>query len=254
MNVKIDSSQIKAIQQSLLELQKTKIADSKEIFQDIRSDVKKISKDSINLKNIDPENSTISYSHDQINFNLVFNAFTQIQLNANGSIRREEKSIEIYFKYLFQREVSEDSKAGIKDFMLSLKMKAYFEETISVERKFEKEDILKFIQRLVNEIFDTLNDGSKSLRAVLIDEDDFKEITKAGVGDLKRLLQSLLGTVFSFIKHKELSNKNNLKVGVILNTKREKHEVKEYTISKLESFSIEIQQLDAGKKNNQSLR
>ncbi len=250
MNVKIDSGQIKAVQRSMLELQKIKTVRTTKELMEIRSDEKKISKDSLNLKNIDSENSTISYLHDQINFNLVFNAFTQIQLNANGFIKREEKSIEVYFQYSFQREVIEDGKASIKNFMLDLKMKANFEETISVERKIEKEDILEFIQRIVNEIFDTFNDKSKSLRAVLIDEDDLKEITRAGKGDLARLLQSLLGTVFSFMKYKELSNKSNPNVSVILHAKREKHQAKEYTITKLESFSIEIHQLETNNLDN----
>lgn len=248
MNVKIDSGQIKAVQQSLLELQKVRSIEIKKELLEIRSDEKKISKDSLNLKNIDPENSTVSFSHDQINFNLVFNAFAQVQLNANGFVKREEKSIEVSFEYSFQREVIEDGKSCIKNFMLDLKMKANFEETISVERKIEKEDILKFIQRIVNEIFDTFNDESKSLRAVLIDEDDLKEITRAGKGDLTRLLQSLLGTVFSFMKYKELSDKSNPKVGVILHAEQEKHQAKEYTITKLESFSIEIHQLETDNK------
>jgi len=249
MNVKIDSGRIKAVQQSLLEFQKARSTEIRKELPEIRFDGKKISKDSLHLKNIDPENSTISFSHNQINFNLVFNAFNQIQLNANGFVKREEKSIEVYFHYSFQREVVEDEKTSIKNFILDLKMKASFKETISVEKKFEKEDILKFIQKIVTEIFETFNDKSKSLRAVLINEDNFKKITRAGKGDLTRLLQSLLGTVFSFMKYKELSSKKNPKVGVVLHTDRKKHPAKEYTITKLESFSIEIQQLDIDGKD-----
>jgi hypothetical protein len=248
MNIRIDLGQIKAVQQSLLELQKIKTAEIKKDLHEIRSDEKNISNDSLNLKNIDPEKSTVSISQNQINFNFVFNTFTQIELNANGFVKKDENSIEVYFKYSFQREVIEDGKSSIKNFMLELKMKAHFEETVSVEKKIEKEDILKFMQRIVNEIFDTFNDKSKSLRAVLIDEDDLKEITRAGKGDLTRLLQSLLGTVFSFMKYKELSGMGNPKVGVILHAKREKHVAKEYTITKLESFSIEIHQLETEEK------
>jgi hypothetical protein len=250
MNVKIDSGKIKAVQQSLLELQKIKSAEIKKELPEIRSDGKKISKDSLNLKDIDSENSTISLSQDQINFNLVFNAFNQIQLNVNGFVKKDEKSIEVYFHYSFQREVVEDGKGSIKNFVLDLKMKASFEETISVEKKFEKEDILKFIQRIVTEIFDSFNDKSKSLRAVLINKDNLKKITRAGKGDLTRLLQSLLGTVFSFMKYKELSDKNNPKIGVIINAASKKHQAKEYTITRLESFSIEIHQLENSKIDN----
>ncbi|MHB9041663.1 MAG: hypothetical protein ACYC4T_13500, partial [Melioribacteraceae bacterium] len=111
MNVKIDSGKIKAVQQSLLELQKIRSAEIKKELLEIRSDGKKISKDSLNLKDIDSENSAISLSQDQINFNLVFNAFNQIQLNVNGFVKKDEKSIEVYFHYSFQREVVEDGKS-----------------------------------------------------------------------------------------------------------------------------------------------
>lgn len=247
MNVKIDSGKIKAVQQSLLELQKARSTLIKKELTEISFDGKKISKDSINLKDVDSENSTISFSNNQINFNLVFNAFNQIQLNADGFVKREEKSIEVYFHYSFQREVVENGKTCIKNFILDLKMKASFKETISVEKKFEKEDILKFIQRIVTDIFETFNDKSKSLRAVSINEDNLKKITRAGKSDLTSLVQSLLGTVFSFIKYKELSDKNNPKVGVIIHGGQKKHQVKEYTITKLESFSLEIHQLETGK-------
>ena len=249
MNIKIDSGKIKAVQQSLLELQKARSTEIKKELLEIRSDGKKISKDSLNLKDIDSENSTISFSPNQINFNLVFNPFNQIQLNANGKLKLEEKSIEVIFQYSFPREIIENGKTLIMYFMLDLKMKAYFEEKISVDRRIEKEDILKFIQKIVNEIFDTFNDSSKSLRSVLINKENLKKITKAGKDDLAGLLQSLLGSVFSFIKYKELSSKKSLKVEVVLHTDRKKHPAKEYIITKLESFSIEIQQVDIDNKD-----
>ncbi len=249
MDVKLGSAHVKAVQQSLLDLQKLKITDIKKELHELKSDDKKISRDSLNLKDINPDKSEISYSHNQIYFNLVFNPFNQIQLNANGKLKLEEKSIEVNFQYSFPREIIEKGKTLIKYFMLDLKMKAYFEEKISVDRRIEKEDILKFIQKMVNEIFDTFNDGSKSLRSVLINKENLKKITKAGKTDLAVLLQSLLGSVFSFMKYKELSSKKSLKVEVVLHTDRKKHPAKEYIITKLESFSIEIQQVDIDNKD-----
>ncbi len=244
MNVKIGSGNIKGLQQSILELQKLKNAEFKKELLEQKKDLKEISKDSLNLKNLDAENSNITYTQQLIDFNLVFNFFTTVQVFVEGKIEREEQSLEVTFKYSFQREVEEDGKKVTKDFLLELRMKAGFEETVSEEKKVEKEDILNFIQRVVNEIFDTFNDNSKTLRTVIIDKDDFEEIAKTGKGELARLLQSLLGAVFSFIKYKEMNNKSLPGVSFVLHPQREIHEAKEYSVSRIESFTVEITQLE----------
>lgn len=242
MNVKIDSGQIRELQKSFVQLQKSVIQDTKKGVSEVTGDKKTISKDALNLKDIDLENSSITYSQQHIGFNFVFNGITQTDFAVNGFVKRTEKTLEFNFLYSFQKEVVEDGKLVVKDFELNLTMKASFEETISHERKFEKEEILKFIQRIVNEIFETFNDESKSLRAVIIKEDDLKEITKIGKGDLAGLLQSLLSAVFSFVRYKESNNLVIQKKGVILRPERETTEIKKYAIKKIESFTVEIKQ------------
>lgn len=244
MNVKIGSGNIKGLQQSILEMQKLKNTEFKKELLEQKKDLKEISQDSLNLKNLDAENSTINYNGQIIDFNLVFNFFVTVQVTAEGKIEREEQSLEVNFKYSFQREMEVEGKTVTKNFLLELKMKAGFEETISEEKKVEKEDILQFIQRVVNEIFDTFNDKSKTLRAVVIDKDDFEEIVRAGNGELTKLLQTLLGAVFSYMKYKEMNNKNNPAVNVILHPKRELHEVKEYSVNRIDSFTVEINQIE----------
>ncbi len=250
MNVKIGSGNIKGLQQSILEMQKLKTAEFKKELLELKKDLKEISKDSHNLKNLDAENSTINYNNQFIDFNLVFNFFASAQVLVEGKIEHEEQSLEVCFKYAFQHEVEEVGKNVIKNFALELKMKAGFEETISGEKKVEKEDILKFIERLVTEIFDTFNSNAQTLRKVLIDQNHFERIARAGKTELAGLLQSLLGAVFSFIKHKEMNSQNISGVSVALFTQREIHEAKEYTVNKIESFTVEINQLDEQKENN----
>jgi len=249
VNVKIGSGNIKGLQQSILEMQKLKNTEFKKELLEQKKDLKEISQDSLNLKNLDSENSTINYNNQLIDFNLVFNFFTTVQIFAEGKIQREEQSLEVNFRYAFQREMEEEGKSVTKNFVLELKMKAGFEEAVSEEKKVEKEDILRFIQRLVNEIFDTFNDHSKTLRAVIIDKDDFEEITKTGKGELARLLQSLLGAVFSFIKYKEMSSKNLPGVSVVLHPQREVHETKEYSVTRIDSFTVEVNQLEEKQEN-----
>jgi hypothetical protein len=251
VNVKIGSGNIKGLQQSILEMQKLKTAEFKKELLEQKKDLKEISQDSFNLKNLDAENSTINYTNQAIDFNLVFNFFTTVQVTAEGRIEREEQSLEVNFRYAFQREMKEEGKTVTKNFVLELKMKAGFEEAVSEQKRIEKEDILSFIQRVVSEIFDTFNDKSKTLRAVIIDKEDFEEIIKAGNGELTKLLQTLLGAVFSYMKYKEMNKKNNPVISVVLHPQREIHEAKEYSVNRIESFTVEINQLEEQKENTE---
>jgi hypothetical protein len=249
MSVKVGSGQISGLQQSLLDFQKLKIGEIKKEVFELKSDSKEISKDALNLKNIDADKSDVVYNNQVINFNLVFNIFVQAELKIKGFVRTEEKCLEACFTYLFQKDVVENNKVVPGTFILILKMKAGFDETISYEKKNDKADILKFIERLVTDIFDEFNDGYNSLRTLFINQEDFKRIANTDKDDLARLIQSLLGAVFSFIKFRDINSPGNSQVGLTIITNSKKHEAKQYAISKLQSFSIEINQVDSAEKH-----
>lgn len=249
MNVKIDSGNIKQLQKSLLEIQRLKTTDFKKELLEQKRDIKEISGDSINLKNLDAETSTVNYNNQSIDFNLVFNFFVTIQVFAEGKIDREEKSLEICFKHNFRKEVDCDGENVLKEFLFELRMRAAFEETnLPEENKYEREDILKFIERLVVEIFESFNSNANSLRALLINEKHFEKITKSGKNELAALVQTLLASVFSFIKHKEATGKS-----ISFYPQINYQETKEYLVKEIESFSVEIKQLDDGPKTKTEL-
>lgn len=239
MNVKIDSGNIKQLQKSLLEIQKIKNAEFKKELHEQKQDLKQISSDSINLKNLDAETSTLNQNNQSIDFNLVFNFFPAIQIFAEGKINREENSLEIYFKHKFQREVYFDGIMISREFLLELRMKASFGECKPEENRFERVDILKFIERLAFDIFDSFNDNSNSLRALVINEKHLDKIASAEKNELVSLIQSLLGSVFSFIKYKEAGGKN-----ARFYHPKDALENKEYFVKEIESISLEIKLLD----------
>lgn len=245
MNVKIDSGNIKQLQKSLLEMQKLKSSEFKKELLEQKKDLKEISGDSYNLKNLDAETSTINYNNQVIDFNFVFNFFATIQVIVEGKIDREESTLEICFKHNFTREIFDEGHKVLKNFLLELKMRAGFTEDAGSGNKFEREDIIKFIERLTGEIFDYFNGDSNSLRAVVISEKHFEKIAKSGKNELAALIQTLLGSVFSFIKYKEAAGKNNS-----LYPQPNSQEAKEYFVTEIESFIVEINQLDElGEKN-----
>lgn len=239
MNVKIDSGNIKQLQKSLLEMQKLKTSEFKKELIEQKKDLKEISSDSMNLKNLDAETSTLNSNNQFIDFNLVFNFFATIQVFVEGKINREELTMEICFKHNFVRELVEAGNKVAKNYSLELKMKATFTEDSSSGNRYEREDILKFIEKLTGEIFDYFDGDSNSLRALSINEKHFEKIAKAGKNELAALIQTLLGSVYSFIKYKEASGNNSS-----FYAQRSSQETKEYFVQEVESFSVEINQIE----------
>lgn len=246
--MKVGNGLLSGLQQSLLDLQKLKVAEAKRVIFELKTDKKEISNDAINLQNIDVGKSELYFSNQMFNFTFFFNMLNQTELKVDGFVKEDENIIETTFTYLFQKDVVENKIVVPKNFVLFLKMKAKFEEIVSIEKNKDKEDILQFIEKLVIDIFDEFNDGINSLRTVFIDQTNFKAIARTEKEDLVRLIQSLLGTVFSFIKYKEANKNDNPKFGISIHTEKKIHEAKEYTITKLQSFSIEINQLDIHEK------
>ncbi len=249
MNVKIDLNSSKFIQQSVIELKKVQTAEIKKIKDGLAADIKTISEDAKKLRDVDPEQSTATYLNDQINFNLIYYGIAQAGFNVNGSIQKNEKKLELNFNYEFERNVVEDGTSVLKKYSFSLNLKASYEEEKSYSERMEKEDILKFIQKVVNEVFDSFNDERKSLRAVILNQDDVEELAQIDKGEIARMVQTLIGAVISFVKFKEMNNPSNQKTGVVLKPEREKYLIKEFTIKKINSFSVEIKEGETDSNN-----
>ncbi len=245
MSVKIGSGQINGLQKSLLDFQKMKIADVKKELFEIKSDKKEISEDALNLKNIDADKSDVVLNNQQIDFNFVFNIFVQAELKIEGFVKTDEKILEASFTYMFQKDVVFAGMVAPKNYVLNMKMKAAFEEIVAYDKNINREDILEFIERLVVNIFDSFNDPANSLQTVFINQNNLKAIAKADKEDLARLIQSLLGSVFSFMKFKDVKSRDNPKINLNIIADATKHESKEYMVKTLQSFSVEINRLDA---------
>ncbi len=243
MNVKIDSGQIANIFKALNAVSKEKPAEIKSFKETVLSDLKEISRDAQNLKGVDAENSNITINQDVINYAVAFHINQQILVNAEGSVNKEEKLLEVVFSHTFFRDVADEGRLVSKKYEFNLRMSANFEETVLLTQRNEHEDIITFVQRLIGVIFDSLNDESNSLKTILLDKRAFDEIVKQDYQNLANVLQSLLGAVFSLVKYKELNNSKN-KVGVIARPDLEERIVKEYVVKKINSLTIEINEGD----------
>ncbi|PKL84349.1 MAG: hypothetical protein CVV24_00635 [Ignavibacteriae bacterium HGW-Ignavibacteriae-3] len=250
MSVKIDLNSGKIIQQITLELKKIPAPELNKFKLEFMSDIKKISEDSKNLRNVDPNKSNVEVTNTQINFNLIYLAVPLTTFAAGGFINKEEKTIEINFSYEFPREIVRRGSCICKQFLFTLTIKAVYGEASSCSEKIPQEDILKFIQRVVSDIFDRFNDGQKSLRTIILDQKNVEKMINLDSGEISRIVQTLVGAVISFAKFKEMNETNNLKVGVVLSQPGHKNILNGFSVKKVISYEAEIKELDVDSERN----
>jgi len=244
MSVKIDLAGGKILQQMALDFKNNPSAELNKFKLEFISDMKEISEDSKNLRDVDPKRSTVEVINTNINFNIVFYAVPLITFSAGGSINKEEKTLEIDFKYQFPREVFEKGNSYSKEYSFILNIKAGYEESPSFTEKFSKDEILAFIQKLVNNIFDRFNDGKKSLRNILFDQKDVERMASLDSGEIAGMVQSLIGAVISFSKFKEINDSNNHKASVVLRQSSGKKILNDFSVGKIDSYSAEIKEIE----------
>ncbi|HEX2985012.1 MAG TPA: hypothetical protein VHO28_15850, partial [Ignavibacteriales bacterium] len=123
-------------------------------------------KDSITLSNtakflsgtgLDLSASSASYIQDTLKYDLSFNSSENIRLNASGLFYRKEKSFSMNLSFQFQQEVEVDGVKSWKTFQANLNFNASFTNDFSAKKYTNKEDIGKFIRKLVKQITDTLS-------------------------------------------------------------------------------------------------
>jgi len=205
-----------------------------------KPDKLELSSDSFNLKDIDAVKSNITQNNNSLYFNIIYNSHTESNFKIDGFLKQKESLLEINFKYEFQKEVIVDNKSVLKKYNFELYLSANYNETISYQEVFEKEDILKFIQKLVKKIFDALKDDDVTVNAVVIDKDDLAEISQLGNKEFSKIIQTLINTVISLDRVKKLSKSQQPIENKVIHEEREKRIVKQISIEKVQKLYVKI--------------
>jgi hypothetical protein len=242
MSVKIDLNSSRVLQEIVLNFKKIPGPEHNKMKTEFISDLKNISEDSKNLKDIDPQRSAVEFVNNRINFNLVYCGIAQLAFSVDGSINKEEKTLEINFKYEFEREDAETENGLSKRYLFTLNLMALYDETPSYGERIGKEEILRFIRETVNRIFDGFNDELKTLRTVTLNRNNLEELAGIESGGIAEMVQSVIGAVISFAKFRELNNPDNEKAAVVLRPVRSGRIIKEFSIKKITAFSAEIKE------------
>lgn len=146
----------------------------------------------LNGQNVNFGQSFHTLNDERFEFNLSFQAEKQESLSAHGYYSRETRSLSVSFNYQFEQTVKTDEGTFLKKYTASFEMNMREVNEKSVTASVQKEDITKFVLRVVQELLDKAGDKDIRLNALYLDKEDLKELL--GMSDEeagKKLLQVL---------------------------------------------------------------
>lgn len=239
MNVKIDLAGGNNLEKIILDAQKFDVSENKKLKTSILSDLKDISEDSQHLRIINVGSSTVNWQSPEIAFYLVYNFIGEPLFNVRGSVKKDRKYVEINFLYEFDQEVLENIDIILKKFSFSLTLKAEYEEIISQGEPLKKQDVLNFIQKVAQRVFETFNDEKKTLKTVIMNKEEYEKIIAIDKIELSELLKSLLYAVSSLARYKDL-NKSGVQLKITHFTDRKKYSFNDFILKDIISLDIEV--------------
>lgn len=200
----------------------------------------------LNTSNLDLRNSVAFYENEKLKFSLDFISNTDERLNASGYYLRETKTLSVALNYQFQRAEIVEGKTYLKTYSANLNVNISFEKEASLESFVIKEDIFKFIQRIVKDIADVMKDDGKTLAGVAFKKEDLEEIVKIDDGKFAEKLLAIINLAI-LTERIKMTMKNEKGENVILVPERiiEEGMKSEIKIKSIKEFNIEIKEISA---------
>ncbi len=178
----------------------------------------------LKLYSLNASKSSVSFDGENHNFQLDFfsgkssalsingyfdNTFSQGEINISYNFTYDEETAE---KYRFDLKISSDDFRSVKE-----------------SKRYEKEDIVKFVNRIVSDIFKISRDKKKKLNGIIFNADDLKALSSFDDKDIGKLVKNLISLIILMEQLDANKKKKNAKSVTYL-AERKLYEVKEKEI------------------------
>jgi hypothetical protein len=169
-------------------------------------------------------NSRLEATHDRVDFNFSFTSSTKQTLSASGYVAQQEQHASMTLNYTFQRAVVVDGKREVKTFQASIAFDADTSQSSSVKPFKQKEDIMHFLNRLLNDVMTLMQDESQVLSGISLNQDDLAEIMNMDNEKVKSLFNSLIASIMTMAMLKRLKRGTDAGPNVFLKEQRQSTE------------------------------
>jgi hypothetical protein len=144
------------------------------------------------------------------------------QLSANSYYRSEDSGIHVSLAYTFARTIQTEGSTLTKQFQLTVDIEAHNTTQSSATLFNHKEDLLHFVRRVVDNIYDASQNEHKLLVGVAFDLDDLEEIAGIERGKLLELLNDFVCMVAMLARLRQINKGIDSLDPVVIHPEREK--------------------------------
>ncbi|MFH0736665.1 MAG: hypothetical protein V1773_00950 [bacterium] len=180
-------------------------------------------------------------SKDGIKFDLAYSDNEVLDLHANGFYSLKEKKLETNFSFIYSKDVTEDGITKTKKYQVNFGFNFKTGSELSVQKSESKEDIIKFMKRIVSRVMDIGGDKNKKLTGIVFEDEDLKDLMS--IDDSSKPGQSLKELIYMILTlalFKELMTKKKDAEEILLTPKREKEETTQIKLNENEDLEMTL--------------
>jgi hypothetical protein len=167
--------------------------------------------------------SLSSSSVEKVSFSLQYTATREETVSASGILSRRTATLDVNFSYEFSREVMVDGAMVRKNFRLQMTISSASVRQITASPLHMKEDIVHFLRRVVDDVFEYGRDRDSKVGGVVFRSDDLAELSSLEHGKILKYLHALLVTLQMIAARREAADGRRLP-SLLLTPQREETE------------------------------
>lgn len=177
-----------------------------------------------------------------LDFDLIFSPNSSEKLKAKGYYKTAEKSVGVSLSYEFQKEVIVSGEVKTQTFEAVIDLKANVSEHIPANPREKKQDIVNFVQRVVSEVMNTVQNDSKVLKGFSLDKEELKDMFELEDEKVSKHIQSLLEFALTVSKYKKTCNSTT--IGLEPDTRKNENIQLNQNVVTLNEFKVTINPVD----------
>jgi hypothetical protein len=159
-------------------------------------------------------------------------------VNAKGYYSSKERNLSLRLKFFLEKILYENGQEKKQKFEIEFSINYSGLEINSAERKIEKEDIYKFLNRIMKDLVKVLNDDEKNIAGIIFDKEDLHDLLQIGDKEVGKFLNEIILLIQTLAKIKKLNNPGA--ENLLFSPKRNRSEIIETNQTKQSSIQIEM--------------
>lgn len=198
--------------------------------------------------------SNASFDGLNLNFDLSFNYSSTESISTKGYYRSVSGEVNLKMNYTFEVKSMENGVLKTMNYLAEINYSAKNFNSSSMNKSKEKEDILTFLNRVIEKIIDIMNDDDSKLLAVVFDKDDLKDIAEIADPKMRDMVNQVINIALITARLKQMLKKHEGKEqeNIILNPHRNITEVTTRSSSTdfSSDYSITVKEITADEKQS----